>query len=353
MALPFESESAPPLVSVLMITYNHRPYLEKAVQGILNQQTSFPVELLIGEDWSTDGTRDLVFELGKRNPGRIRVIASEKNVGLHANLARVERAAIGKYVAYCEGDDFWNDPQKLAKQVAFLESRPAYTFVHSHCHRYVVAENRLMADSLKVPRDLDDSKAFEDILLGRRSPLTVTVMARRDELNQVLENCPECTDPVWPMGDTQRWLELSRRGKVGCIHESLATHNWLPESAGQSQDPQKRLKFYSAAREIKLHYLRKYPVAPEIDRAVKRRVASLLLNYAFQAADLDFARKLYLEYRSNGGTPDLRTRSLLWGSASVNRQRWVQPVLLFHKNYRRLIRQARIRILRDRTALHE
>ncbi|HEU5123464.1 MAG TPA: glycosyltransferase [Verrucomicrobiae bacterium] len=342
-----------PFLSVLMITYNHRPYLEKAVQGVLTQKADFPFELLIAEDWSKDGTRDLAFELQRRHPDLIQVIASESNVGMHANLARVERGARGKYVAYCEGDDFWNDPHKLAKQVAFLESRPDYTFVHSHCHRYVVAENRLMADSLKVPRDLNDSKAFEDILLGRRSPLTVTVMARRDELNQVLENCPECTDPIWPMADTQRWLELSRRGKVGCIHESLATHNWLPESAGQSRDPQKRLKFYSAAREIKLHYLRKYPVAPEIERSVKRRLASLLLNYAFQAAALDFARELYLDYRSNGGRPDLRIHSLLWGSVSRNRQRWVQPVLWLHRNYRRLIRQARLRLLRDRTALYE
>src|ERR1017187_8839583 len=120
-----------PLVSVAMITFNHRPYIERAVKCVLNQETDFNVELVIGEDCSTDGTRELVFDLQRRHPEIIRVVTSEHNVGAQ-NILRTERACRGKYLAYCEGDDYWNDPSKLAKQVAFLESRPDYVMVHSN-----------------------------------------------------------------------------------------------------------------------------------------------------------------------------------------------------------------------------
>lgn len=324
------------MVSVVMITYNHRPYIEQAVRSILDQRVDFGIELLIGEDCSTDGTRDLVLQFERQNPGRVRAIMSEKNLGAHGNLARTEGAVCGKYVAYCEGDDYWNEPTKLAQQVEFLERRPDYSLVHSHCHRYMVAQKKLLANSLTVPRDLDDSKGFEDILLGRRSPLTVTVMTRREHLSWVLANCRECTDPVWPMGDTQRWLELSRLGKVGCIHEPLATTNLLPESAGQSRNPKKRLKFYLAAREIKLVYMKKYLVAPEVERSVRQKQAAILLHHAFQAGDLTAARMLYADYLANGGKADLRSRCLLWGSESPARKRLVSPMIAAEKRWRQL-----------------
>ncbi|HXG48230.1 MAG TPA: glycosyltransferase, partial [Methylomirabilota bacterium] len=319
--------STTPLVSVAMITHNHRPYIEKAVASILAQEADFGVELVIGEDHSEDGTREWVLELGRREPNRVRVITSERNVGLHANLLRVERACRGRYIAYCEGDDFWQDPRKLAKQVAFLEARPDYTLVHSHCDRFVVSEQRLLRDSLVTPPGLDDGQGYRDIMLGVRNPLTVTVVARREALMRVLEHCPECSDPRWPMGDTQRWLELSRLGRVGCLHESLATTNLLPESAGQSRDPAKRLRFYLAARELKLHYLKKYPLPAEEDVLVRGKLALILLQHAHDARDAAVAEAMYREYVAVRGRPGWRARWLRWSSRSPVLRRVLTPVL--------------------------
>lgn len=326
-----------PTVSVAMITYNHGPYVEQAIKSILDQQTDFGVELIIGEDCSKDGTPDIVRRAQSQFPDRVRVIASETNVGMHANLRRVELACRGEYIAYCEGDDFWNDRTKLAKQIAFLSARPGYSMVHSHCHRFLVKEQRFLSNSLTVPKGLDDTKAYEDILTGRRGPLTVTVLARRAAVHRIVEQCPECTDPKWPMGDTQRWLELARLGSVGCIHEPLATTNVLPESAGQSLDLRKRLRFYMAARELHLHYLQKYPVAAAVERQVREKLALILLQHACNANDPEAARQMYDAYVEQGGRSRLRARWLLWGSHSHFNRTMVGPLIKFENLWRRSI----------------
>ena len=81
-----------PLVSVFMITYNHEPYIARAIEGVLQQETNFLIELVIGEDCSTDGTRDIVLDFQKKHPNVIRIVTSDKNVGIGKNTWRTERA---------------------------------------------------------------------------------------------------------------------------------------------------------------------------------------------------------------------------------------------------------------------
>ena len=111
-------------VSVCMITYNHEAFIAQAIEGVLMQQTDFLVELVIGEDCSTDGTRAIVRDYGERYPERIRLLLPEHNLGGMANCAAVLKACRGQYVASCEGDDYWTDPCKLQAQVAFLDAHP-------------------------------------------------------------------------------------------------------------------------------------------------------------------------------------------------------------------------------------
>ena len=89
-----------PLVSVKMLTYNHEPYIAKAIECVLAQKTNFAFELVIGEDCSTDGTREIVFDYAQRFPEIIRVITSDQNVGMKKNSKRVNAALRGKYIAW-------------------------------------------------------------------------------------------------------------------------------------------------------------------------------------------------------------------------------------------------------------
>ncbi|WP_431136685.1 glycosyltransferase family 2 protein [Psychroserpens mesophilus] len=111
-----------PLVSVVVITYNHENYIKQTLDSILSQNTDFDFEVVVGEDKSPDNT----LEVCKRYGDRITLIHSDENVGMIPNFIRTLEAAKGKYIAVCEGDDYWTDPLKLQKQVDFLESHPDY-----------------------------------------------------------------------------------------------------------------------------------------------------------------------------------------------------------------------------------
>lgn len=115
---------ADPLVSVLMITYNQEQYLEEAVASVLAQRTEFAVEIVLGEDRSTDATRAIAFDLQARHPERVRILYSAANVGFQRNARRVLAACRGEYVAILEGDDFWSDPTKLQRQIELLRAHP-------------------------------------------------------------------------------------------------------------------------------------------------------------------------------------------------------------------------------------
>ena len=110
-----------PLVSVIMITYNHAQYIRAAIEGVMAQRAPFDYELLIGEDCSTDGTRLIAKQVQKEFPDRIRLFYSDHNVGWNCNIERLRRRARGKYIAWCEGDDYWTDSKKLVKQVMLIE----------------------------------------------------------------------------------------------------------------------------------------------------------------------------------------------------------------------------------------
>lgn len=115
-----------PLVSVSCLTYNHEAFIADAIEGFLRQQTPFPVEILIHDDASTDRTADIVRAYERAHPEKIRAIYQHENQyskggrPSHLNYSR----ARGKYIAFCEGDDYWTDPLKLAKQIHALESNP-------------------------------------------------------------------------------------------------------------------------------------------------------------------------------------------------------------------------------------
>ncbi len=130
--------NSPPLLSVIVITYNQENYIEQCIQSILDQKTNFPFEIILGDDASSDNTRNICHALQKKNPEKIRLFLhhSENKIkdklgnptgkfNLMYSISKCE----GKYIAICEGDDYWKDPLKLQKQVDFLENNFEYVAV--------------------------------------------------------------------------------------------------------------------------------------------------------------------------------------------------------------------------------
>ena len=131
MAIPCIETSDPgklcrnPVVSVNMLAYNHEPYIRQAIDGVMMQKTDFEFELIIGEDASRDGTREICLEYQRRFPDKIRVLWWHENVsGLGGNVMRTRARCRGEFMAFCEGDDYWTDPLKLQKQVDVMRKNP-------------------------------------------------------------------------------------------------------------------------------------------------------------------------------------------------------------------------------------
>ena len=110
-----------PKVSVCCATYNHEPYIKKALDSVLNQSTDFDFEIIIGEDCSTDRSRDVLDEYKKRYPDKITLIYRDHNVGAKRNFEEIYSLAKGKYIIVLETDDYWTDPRKLQLQYEYLE----------------------------------------------------------------------------------------------------------------------------------------------------------------------------------------------------------------------------------------
>jgi glycosyltransferase involved in cell wall biosynthesis len=266
-----------------MLTYNHERYLAEAVEGVIRQQASFPIELLIGEDCSTDGTREVALGYHKRFPEIIRVITSEQNVGMHQNAARVIAAARGKYIAFCEGDDFWHRPDKLQRQVEDLEAHPCASMVCSD-HRVVSdAGCVLMEHYYGQLNTLGMRLHYDDLVLGRAGISTLTVCARRTLVQAASRESLQCRDHTFLLGDLPLWLELSRSGMVDYLPEPLASYRLSLSSATRSQDPLWSRKFAMSVCEVRYQFLEKYSLHAGLAET-REKQAALAREILFGAA---------------------------------------------------------------------
>jgi len=307
-----------PLVSVNMITYNHEPYIAQAIEGVLQQKTNFPFELVIGEDCSTDGTREIVFDYKKKYPDTIRVITSDKNVGACKNSLRTEKACRGKYIAYCEGDDYWHHPQKLQKQVDYLESHPECGLVFSDYHLLHVENGKLIRDyrrnegknSLTQGSPKQILGAF---LRGKYGIQTCTVCLRKDILDSLIASDPFLyTSRHFRMGDTQRWAGFSQVSRLWRIDESLATHNLLIESISKSRNPIKVYLFKKSGAELCLYLAEKYEL-PEVDI---KDFQECLWRQSLRLAFYEINAQLAEEVKRSKLKFSLKEWFLYWGSQS-------------------------------------
>ena len=274
-----------PVVSVKMITYNHELYIAQAIEGVLTQETDFPIELVIGEDCSTDRTREIVLEYQRKHPEIIRVIISDKNVGMHKNGQRTQKVCRGKYVAFCEGDDYWHHPLKLQKQVDYLEAHPECGLVHSDITWHVVETGGRIPSYYNYNKWLHNCDNVMKGMIGfEYGVITCSAVVKRSMIEEIYRTCPFEFSEKFLMGDKPLWIEIAYRSKVKCIDEPLATHNVLLESASKSKDCNKLFLFNKSAMDISLHYAKKYGGSDfmELSRKAIKAHMRILLSLAYR-----------------------------------------------------------------------
>ena len=250
-----------PLVSIRCITYNQEKFIGQALDSFLMQKTNFPFEVVVHDDASTDNTANIIREYEKKYPLIIKPIYEKENQWSKPNnaLGRIVNAALrGKYVAICEGDDYWIDENKLQMQVDFLESNPEYGMCYTKAKQYLQNTQKFTKEI--IGSGFDD---FEDLLVnGNRIP-TLTTVYRKDLLDKYQQEI-QPNNKGWLMGDYPMWLYFSHESKVKFLDEVTAVYRVLEESASHSTDINKMIKFEESVYDIRQFYNQKFGLNLEL-----------------------------------------------------------------------------------------
>lgn len=230
-----------PLVTVRTSTFQHGPYIKECIEGVLMQKTNFPFEFIIGEDFSTDGTREIVFDYATRFPDIIRVITADYNVGGKTNGRRCYLAARGKYMAVCEGDDYWIDPFKLQKQVDMLEADNTISLVHTG---YLV-KNELKNTFTEHQKRIENIKEDENYnYVHTGDARMLTCMFRLCFLPEIYKILGYKELAKNPIGDRALFLILTSFGKVVYLNDVTGVYRLHGfSSATRFSSPQKKYIF--------------------------------------------------------------------------------------------------------------
>jgi glycosyltransferase involved in cell wall biosynthesis len=276
------SDEFVPVVTVGVYTYNHENYISKCLDGILNQKTNFNYEIYLGEDDSTDRTRSICMEYARRYPGKIRLFLHKKENKISINNRLTGRfnllysfhKARGKYIAFCEGDDYWTDENKLQEQVNFLEANKEFSLCFTNI-RHVNTPGIIITDSLlNYKSDIFTHETF----VTKISPPTLTTVFRRDALPV---NYP---DEFLKIINADMFIKaaVSLRGKVKFINKitgSKCQHDG-GTYVGSSFFQREEAKLFTLS--VMLKYFESKKVRSNIKQAMNITYAKLLFHYLKQ-----------------------------------------------------------------------
>lgn len=211
------------IASVLILTYNQEQWIAQTIESVLAQETSYPFEVIIGDDCSTDGTRAICERYAKEYDN-IHLMSYPKNQGLIGNWVACVKATKGKYILGCAGDDYWNTPHKIQMQVDFMECHPNCVISHTDYDKLLVKTNKLIPSYNKSKGIVPPTgKIQKEILSGRECAAAVTFCYRADILKKY---CPLDTyvSMRFPREDWPTLLIMSAYGDIEYIPISTATY---------------------------------------------------------------------------------------------------------------------------------
>lgn len=281
-----------PIVSVCVPTYQHKNFIARCLDSILNQKTNFYFEIILGEDESTDGTREICIGYAEKFPdiirlflrsGKDKIFINGKPTG-RFNLLENLKAAKGKYIALCDGDDYWTDENKLQEQISFLENNPDY----SMCFTNTSLVNKSGEAVVKTLLHYQEDTFTHETFVAKISPPSLTTVFRKDALPLNLPaELKEVTN-----ADMFIKSIVSQEGKVKFINKITANKclHGAGFYAGTSsfQKTENKLKTYRAM----LNYFKSKKVKQNIRHAMNITYARLLFNYMKQKQFKQFSTTL-------------------------------------------------------------
>lgn len=228
-----------------MLSFRHERFIAQAVHSALAQQTTFPIEILVGDDASPDRTSAILTELAQAHPNRLHLELRPENLGAHANFAALLASARGEYVALLEGDDYWVEPTKLQRQVDFLDAHPECSF----CFHDVIHVDAKGSPRPRPPAPTPPPLSTTEDLLRHNYVPTCSAVFRRAAAPTI----PASWQGL-PMGDWPLWVQLSLSGTGAHLAKMWAHYRVHAGGMWSGASAQRQLqnveKFYAFARTL-------------------------------------------------------------------------------------------------------
>ncbi|MEH2204207.1 MAG: glycosyltransferase [Nostoc sp.] len=220
-------------VSILMMTYNHENYIAQAIESVLMQEVNFEYEVVIGEDYSTDNTRQILIDYQRNYPKKIRLLLPDKNLGMHKNFMNTLQACQGQYIAVLEGDDYWTSCDKLQKQVDFLDKNLDFAICF---HNVLVFWQDNSYSPTIFLHNQSKTSTIENLLINNFIS-TPSVMYRAGLVQEF---------PDWfseqSMGDWTFHILNAQYGKIGYIDEVMAAYRVHAKGVWSSKSRESQIK---------------------------------------------------------------------------------------------------------------
>jgi glycosyltransferase involved in cell wall biosynthesis len=206
-------------LSVVTITYNQEKFIGQALESIVNQKTNFEFEVLVGDDCSTDRTKEIIIEYANRFPKIIKPYFNKKNVGSLKNYLGTLSKVDSQYVAFCDGDDYWCDDNKLQEQVDFLDSHAEYSICFHQTR--VFFENKEEPDSIFPRGHFAKTTSFEDLVKENYIPANTVMYRWKFNKDNSIENV--FPQGIYP-GDYYTHLLHAKDGKIFFINKVMSCY---------------------------------------------------------------------------------------------------------------------------------
>jgi len=208
------------MVSVVVCTYNQEQWIGKTLDCILAQETEYPSEIVIGEDKGTDGTLAICQKYATEHDN-IRVLDRPKNLGLAGNFADCVQQSKGKYVMICDGDDFWQNPQKMQMQVDFMEAHPECVACHTGSDTLRENTGKIIPYSAERKGYVPEGMIQKEIIAGKENAVASTLCLRRETM---IEHVPFDKYAPFPCNDWPTLVILSAYGEIRYLPVSTTTY---------------------------------------------------------------------------------------------------------------------------------
>ncbi len=254
-------------MSVLIPTFNHGAFLAQAIASALAQVTLFPVEILVGNDASTDQTGRILDDFAARYPGRIRAFHAPTNMGGHANFTQLYAAARGQYIALLEGDDYWIDPSKLQLQIDHLNAHPACCL----CFHQVEIRDEIGDAPPRLSNPSDPLVSGLSRITRFNYIHTASVVFR----NHLIKGLPSWVYHL-PLGDWPLFILLAEHGELHLIRKPMAVYRLQGGSVWASRDQLSRLVSTVHVAEVCLRHLG-HPGFRDCISKTSRTIASMAI----------------------------------------------------------------------------